>query len=99
MKYANNPERQRVLKQALDATTLPELEAATLTLDAWVAAHPDDIGIQDAYEQMALMELAAQETSTSRTNFLNLSPLGKQREGQIAPPFYVACILPVFPVV
>ena len=63
MKYINQPERQRVLAQALQATTLLELESATHAMDAWVAAHPDDIGIQDAYEQMALMELAARETT------------------------------------
>ena len=66
MKYANDSERQRVLQQALNATTLLELDAAACALNTWVAAHPDDIGIQDAYEQMALMEIAARQTSAQK---------------------------------
>lgn len=60
MKYADNPERHRILMQALQATTLEEIEAAKHDLDSWLRAHPDDVGIEDAYEQFALMGLSCE---------------------------------------
>ena len=73
MEYYEDPERERVLIQALSATTLEELKIATEELDVWVAAHPEDEGISDAYEQMALMELAAKE-------------IAAQKEGRVTAP-------------
>lgn len=49
-------ERQEVIEQVLDATTWEEIEAATLLLDRWLAAHPDDLGMEDGYEQLALLK-------------------------------------------
>jgi len=51
-------ERRRIIKQVLDATSLAEIEAATEALDGWLMAHPDDVGIEDGYEQLALMRNA-----------------------------------------
>jgi hypothetical protein len=56
MRYSQDPERQRILIQALDATTLCEIDVATRELKQWVRDHPDDLGIVDAFEQLSLME-------------------------------------------
>lgn len=61
MRYAENPKRQRVLMQALRATTLPEIERAAHDLHQWIDAHPDDVGIVDAFEQLDLMRRAVEE--------------------------------------
>ena len=64
MNYTNDPYRQQVLTQALAARTPEQLATATCELNAWVAEHPDDLGIQWAYEQMALVKAAFLETSS-----------------------------------
>ncbi len=56
MGHADNPERKRVLYQALSARTRLEIDAATHALRLWVAEHPDDLGIVDAFEQLSLLE-------------------------------------------
>jgi hypothetical protein len=53
-------QRQYVVEQVLNATSLPEIESATQALDAWLAAHPDDLGMEDGYEQLALMRRAVE---------------------------------------
>jgi hypothetical protein len=65
MRYLENPERQRVLRQALSATTLLEIETATRELRQWVAEHPDDLGIVDAFEQLDLMRRATEEIAST----------------------------------
>jgi hypothetical protein len=50
--------RQQIVNHVLDATTLYEIEAATRALDEWLATHPDDTGLEDGYEQLALMKSA-----------------------------------------
>ena len=65
MKYAENPERERILNQALRARTLPEIAVATRELDRWVDDYPDDWGIRDAYEVLENMAEIAQEQQTS----------------------------------
>lgn len=64
MKYSQDPERQRILLQALDATTLCEIDVATRELKQWVKDHPDDLGIVDAFEQLSLMEDIARENES-----------------------------------
>lgn len=49
-------ERQQVIEQVLDAATLEEVEAAISSLDGWMEAHPDDMGMEDGYEQLAIMK-------------------------------------------
>jgi hypothetical protein len=68
MRYSEMPERQHILTQALDATTLSEIETATRELKQWVAAHPDDLGIVDAFEQLSLMEDIAHEKASDTTH-------------------------------
>jgi hypothetical protein len=55
---ANELERRRIIKQVLDATTLAEIKAATEALDEWLGIYPDDHGMEDGYEQLALMRNA-----------------------------------------
>ena len=54
--YNSNPERKRIMEQVLDATTLTEVKAATTALDEWMALHLGDQGMEDGYEQLALMK-------------------------------------------
>ena len=56
----NTIERERLLKQALCANTLDEIETAGLELRAWSLAHRDDLGIIDAFEQLDLLRRAVQ---------------------------------------
>jgi hypothetical protein len=65
MRYLQNEERQRILRQALTAKSLCEIDAATLELREWVSTHPDDLGIVDAFEQLDLMRRAVMELESS----------------------------------
>ncbi|HLK60301.1 MAG TPA: hypothetical protein VKU00_27305 [Chthonomonadaceae bacterium] len=65
MNYANDPKRRLLIAQVLGATTLPEIEEATQALQQWVKDHPDDLGIVDGFEQLALMRICAEEKLTS----------------------------------
>lgn len=49
-------ERQQVIEQVLNATTLEEVESAITLMDRWVEAHPDDVSMEDGYEQLAIMK-------------------------------------------
>ena len=55
MIYETNTERQTVLSQALSATSPEDIEDASECLQNWVGKHPDDLGIVDAFEQLAIM--------------------------------------------
>ena len=69
MNYAEHPERERILDQALKARTFSEIATATRKMDQWVENHPDDLGILDAYEVLANMQEIAefqQEESSRR---------------------------------
>ena len=70
MRYSENVERQCVLKQALCASTLAEIETASRELRAWKSAHPDDLGIIDAFEQLDLLRRAAKEAEADSANTL-----------------------------
>ena len=64
MSYAGNPEREQVLTEALEARTPQEVELATQQLRQWVKTHPDDLGIVDAFEPLALRRMAFAEEDT-----------------------------------
>lgn len=72
MSYANNPQRQHLIEQVLDATTLSEIDAATTALRDWVAANPDDLGIVDGFEQLALMRMAAEQIAAEQASLPEL---------------------------
>lgn len=61
MNYANDPERERVLTQALEARTPQEVETALQELRHWVKAYPDDLGIVDAFEPLTLRRMTFAE--------------------------------------
>jgi hypothetical protein len=58
--------RELLTEQVLDATTLPEIQSARHALREWIKAHPEDEGMSDAFEQLALMEDIAREQETER---------------------------------
>jgi hypothetical protein len=59
-------ERERLTHQVLRATTLPEVLAATRALEAWISAHPEDAGMSDAFEQLAMMQEIAEDRERVR---------------------------------
>ena len=65
MNHSEDSVREEIIGRALSARTLQQIEAATLELNAWVEAHPDDIGIRWAFEQMALVESAIREIAST----------------------------------
>ena len=44
----------------LDATTLPQIAAAWQALRDWIARRPEDSGMRDAFEQLAMMQEIAE---------------------------------------
>ncbi len=60
MSYANHPERNRIMNQALRARTFSEIASANREMDQWVADHPEDLGIRDAYEVLDNMQEIAE---------------------------------------
>jgi hypothetical protein len=61
-----HPGRQRVLNLALDARTLPEIEAATQELRTWLREHPEDVGMPEAFEGLSLLRDIAEEQEAER---------------------------------
>lgn len=68
MNFADNPGRERILDQALDARTLPEIAVATRELREWVRQNPDDTGIREAFEGLSLMQDIAEEQEAERAH-------------------------------
>lgn len=66
--FADNPERERILDQVLDARTLPEIATATQELREWVRQNPEDVGIREAFEGLSLMRDIAEAQETERTH-------------------------------
>ncbi len=67
MKYADDKERNRIARQAMRATTMPEIMLATRELDQWMDDHPDDLGIIDAYEILENMKEIAEDQQAERS--------------------------------
>ena len=63
MNYADCEERERIIAQALNARTLPEIEKAAQALRNWIQEHPEDLSAEDALEPLALRRqgLSAQD--------------------------------------
>ena len=57
----NNPDRERLIEQALNASTLPEIRQATQDLQHWTRAYPQDFGIVDAFEVLSHKQDYAEE--------------------------------------
>lgn len=63
-----NQARERVINQVLDATTLPEVEAARSILREWMASHPEEQGMRDGFEQLSLMQDIAESEETQNAH-------------------------------
>jgi len=61
MNHQGDPERERLTRQILSATTLPEVHAAQEALRRWREKYPEDWGILDAGEQLSLIKDALLE--------------------------------------
>ena len=53
MNYLDNPQRDIIIQQALNAYTLADVEQAYRDLSQWVRDHPQDLGIRDAFEPLS----------------------------------------------
>ena len=67
MSYSENPERERILDQALNARTLLQIAVATQELREWVRQNPADVGIREAFEGLSLMQDIAEEQEAERS--------------------------------
>ena len=54
--------RDELIDQVLYARTSQELDAAEDAALKWLRAHPDDVGMSMACEQLAMMREAVRET-------------------------------------
>jgi hypothetical protein len=79
MTLVDNPERKRILKQVLDARSLPEIDAATETLRVWVRRNPEDAGIVEAFEGLSLMRDIAEEQAAEEIHNVQKAALVAQR--------------------
>lgn len=57
----NNADRERLIEQALNASTLPEIRQVTQDLQHWTRAYPQDLGITDAFEVLSHKQDYAEE--------------------------------------
>ncbi len=53
-KPVGTDERKQIAAQALTAQTPAQIEQTTRDLRDWLAVHPDDIGMEDLFEILAL---------------------------------------------
>ena len=60
MDYAHNIPRQQLIQQVLGARSLAEIADATQALHRWLTQHPDDLGIVDGFEALAMMQECAE---------------------------------------
>jgi hypothetical protein len=60
MSFAENQQREEIVVQALNARTLPEIEAASQAVRQWMQNHPEDLSIEDVLEPLALRRLGLQ---------------------------------------
>jgi hypothetical protein len=60
----SDTERERLLDQVFAARTLAEVAAAQQALRDWLAAHPEETGMADAFELLFHQEEFAREQET-----------------------------------
>ena len=68
MSFADNPERERVLDQVLDARSLTQIGDAEQALRTWLKRNPEDTGIREAFEGLSLMRDIAEEQEAERAS-------------------------------
>ncbi len=52
--------RERLIGLILSAKTLPEIAQTRQMLQDWLAAHPDDLGITDGFDHLAMSRSLAE---------------------------------------
>lgn len=58
---AERRKRERLIQQAFEARTLTEIDPAERELHEWARHHPEDFGIQEAFEGLSLLRNLAAE--------------------------------------
>jgi hypothetical protein len=67
MSVTSNAEREQQLNQVLDATNLSEIAPARQSLRDWLQHHPEDVGMRDGFEQLAMMQEIAETAADDDT--------------------------------
>ena len=57
----NNAERERIIEQALSASTLLEIRQATQELQRWTRTYPHDFRVVDTFEVLSHKQDFAEE--------------------------------------
>lgn len=52
----DDPKRERLIRQVLGARTLPAIAEASQALRQWMQERPDDQGMRDGFEALAMMQ-------------------------------------------
>lgn len=55
-----NAEREELITQVLSARALSEIASAEQALSRWLEQHPEDVGLEDAFEQLSLLRDCAE---------------------------------------
>ena len=63
----NNAERERIIEQALSASTSSEIRLATQVLQQWTRTYPQDFGIVDTFEVLSHKQDFAEEREQRAT--------------------------------
>ena len=63
---AHDEARECLIDQVLGATTLDEITSARQALRDWIKAYPEEDGLRDGFEQLSLMEDAANMQEVQR---------------------------------
>ena len=53
--------RERLISMILSARALPEIAQTRQMLQDWLAAHPDDLGITDGFDHLAMSRSLAED--------------------------------------
>ena len=62
MKTAEQEQRrERLISMILSAKTLPEIAQTKQMLQDWLAAHPNDLGITDGFDHLAMSRSLAED--------------------------------------
>jgi hypothetical protein len=88
MNYLDDPQRETVIAQMLNANTLPKVRAAQSVLRQWRIRYSDDFNILDAGEQLSLIEDALLEEVSSEylDALFMLMEVVEEQVGECLPP-------------
>lgn len=58
--------RERLISMILSAKTLAEITQTRQILQSWLEAHPDDLGITDGFDHLAMSRSLAESREAER---------------------------------